>query len=131
MKLGHIALWTTELERLRSFYETYFGAQANDKYVNPTRKFSSYFLTFGGDASLEIMHMPDVQPRPCARDFTSIGLTHLAFNVEHKAEVDRLAERLQTDGYDLEKAPRMTGDGFYECAVYDPDGNIVEIAHTP
>ena len=77
------------------------------------------------------MHMPDVQPRPCARDFMGVGLTHFAFDVDSKDAVDTLSKRLQADGYDLEKAPRMTGDGFYECAAYDPDGNIVEIAHKP
>jgi catechol 2,3-dioxygenase-like lactoylglutathione lyase family enzyme len=75
------------------------------------------------------MQMPDVRPRPCAKDFMGVGLTHFAFDVESKGDVDVLAERLQADGYELEKLPRATGDGFYECAVYDPDGNIVEIAY--
>ena len=29
MKLEHIALWTEDIERLASFYQTYFGAAAN------------------------------------------------------------------------------------------------------
>lgn len=36
MKIEHIALWTKDLERLRSFYEHYFRAKAGEKYVNPT-----------------------------------------------------------------------------------------------
>ncbi len=129
MKIGHLAVWTTDLERLKRFYETYFGARANDKYVNQKRGFSSYFLSFQGETSLELMQMSDVQPRPAAKNFMGVGLTHVAFDVDSQDDVDTLAERLQADGYDLEKMPRMTGDGFYECAVYDPDGNIVEITH--
>jgi catechol 2,3-dioxygenase-like lactoylglutathione lyase family enzyme len=131
MKIGHLAVWTHDLERLKTFYETYFGATANEKYVNQTRGFSSYFLSFQGATSLELMQMPDVQPRPCAKNFIGVGLTHFAFDVNSKATVNALAERLQADGYELEKLPRTTGDGFYECAVYDPDGNIVEIAYKP
>ncbi len=61
----------------------------------------------------------------------SLVLTHLAFAVSSKEEVDSLAKELQKDGYQMEKLPRMTGDGFYESAVFDPDGNIVEIAFLP
>lgn len=129
MKIGHLAVWTPDLERLRQFYETYFGATSNEKYVNQQRGFSSYFLAFQGETTLELMQMTGVQPRPCAHNMPVVGLTHLAFDVSSKEAVDALAARLQADGYELEKAPRMTGDGFYECAVYDPDGNSVEIAY--
>lgn len=131
MKLGHLAVWTNDLERLKAFYETYFGAVANEKYMNQQRKFSSYFLSFQGETTLELMHIPEIQLRPSTRDSTGVGLAHFAFDVDSSEVVDQMANRLQTDGYELEKAPRMTGDGFYECAVFDPDGNIVEIAYKP
>lgn len=129
MKIGHLAVWTTDLERLKQFYATYFGARANDKYVNSKRDFASYFLSFQGETSLELMQMPGVQPRPAAKNFVGVGLTHFAFDADSEEALDALAARLQADGCEFEKLPRMTGDGFYECAVYDPDGNIVEIAY--
>ena len=33
MKIEHVAIWTNNIERLRHFYETYFGATSGDKYV--------------------------------------------------------------------------------------------------
>ena len=39
MYIEHVAIWTKDLERLRSFYETYFGARSGDKYVNPDKRF--------------------------------------------------------------------------------------------
>jgi lactoylglutathione lyase len=131
MKIGHIAMWTTQLEALKAFYITYFGATAGEKYVNAQRGFSSYFLSFQGEVTLELMQVSSVIPRPYARTAQPVGLTHIAFDVGSKDAVDRLAERLQADGYTLEKAPRITGDGFYECAVFDPDDNIVEITYNP
>jgi catechol 2,3-dioxygenase-like lactoylglutathione lyase family enzyme len=34
MKIEHVAIWTHDLERLRIFYETYFGTRVGAKYHN-------------------------------------------------------------------------------------------------
>jgi len=34
---------------------------------------------------------------------------------------------LREAGYTIIGEPRWTGDGFYESAITDPDGNTVEI----
>ena len=127
MHIEQIAIWTQNLEQLKTFYETYFAATANNKYVNPTKQFESYFLTFKTGARLELMQMPTIpttQNNP-ATQFT--GYIHLAFSVGSQAEVDRLTTRLQQDGYPVVDGPRQTGDGYYESAVLDPDGNRLEI----
>jgi lactoylglutathione lyase len=131
MKLGHVAIWTTKLEELKAFYVKYFRATAGEKYVNPRKNFASYFLSFQGETSLELMYMPEVRSRSYGRSEKPTGLTHIAFVVESKAEVDALTHRLQQDGYDIATLPRMTGDGFYESAVFDPDKNIIEITCQP
>ena len=131
MKIEHVALLTTKLEDLKDFYEKYFEGRAGDKYVNREKRFASYFLSFAEGAKLEIMQVPDVEPRPQAVSARVTGYTHLAFAVSSKEEVDDLTQVLQDDGHRIEKLPRMTGDGFYESAVFDPDGNIVEIAFPP
>ena len=41
--------------------------------------------------------------------------------------VDALTERLEQDGYSVVGRPRVTGDGYYESVVLDPDGNQIEI----
>ena len=60
MQLTHIAIWTNELERSRDFYIKYFNGKSNEKYVNPKKGFVSYFVTFEGGASLEIMQRTDI-----------------------------------------------------------------------
>lgn len=127
MKIDHIAIWTQNLEELRDFYMKYFNATSNKKYINPTKKFSSYFLSFEGDCSIEIMEMPGI---PESKDDINIqftGLIHFALNVEAKSEVDRLTELLRADGFRILGEPRTTGDGCYESVILDPDGNRVEI----
>lgn len=45
MKIEHLAIWASDLERLKHFYVIYFGAVAGEKYVNPKKHFESYFLS--------------------------------------------------------------------------------------
>ena len=46
MRIEHIAIWTSDLERMRDFYQTYFNMKCGDKYENIKKGFSSYFLSF-------------------------------------------------------------------------------------
>lgn len=124
MKLTHIAVWTTRLEELRTFYETYFDGTSGEKYVNPTKGFESYFVRFGGGASLEIMRSTTVTEKA---ESTLTGWCHIAFDAESREGVEVLTERLRQDGHRIVSEPRMTGDGYYESVVADPDGNLVEI----
>ena len=55
IRIEHVALWTEDLERLVDFYSTYFAAVAGAKYSNPAKGYESRFLTFGGEARLEVM----------------------------------------------------------------------------
>ena len=38
-----------------------------------------------------------------------------------------LTSLLENDGFSVMSYPRTTGDGYYESAVEDPEGNAVEI----
>jgi len=61
VSINHVAVFVRDLEAVRSFYETYFGAVANDQYHNPRTGLRTYFLTFEGGCRLELMTRPDVQ----------------------------------------------------------------------
>ena len=125
MKINHLAIWTNDLEKLRDFYCNYFGAKPNKKYFNPVKQFSSYFLTFeNGGCSLELMNKPHLD-HPESNALT--GLAHFAFSTGSKEQVDLFTSQIREAGYNIIGEPRWTGDGFYESAIADPDGNIVEI----
>ena len=126
MRLDHVAVWTRDVERLRAFYERYFGARAGPLYRSATRAgFASYFLTFpDGGGRLELMSLPalsNVSPAPAT------GYAHLALAVGPRAAVEALTARMRADGVPVTSGPRETGDGYFEAVVEDPDGNVVEI----
>lgn len=125
MKVNHIALYTNQLEKMKHFYETYFDAKSNEGYYNEKKQFRSYFLTFEENVRLEIMEKPNVEVRDSSKE--SLGLVHIAFSVGSKENVEQLTKRLVDDGYSLYSEPRVTGDGYYESCVGDPDENRIEI----
>ena len=131
MILEHIAIWTYQLEKLRDFYQNYFGGVPNERYNNPKNGFSSYFLSFERGSRLELMQMPGIpdHPRDLKNQFT--GFIHMAFEADSEAGVKELTERLRADGYQVLGEPRHTGDGYYESVILDPDENRVEITYQP
>lgn len=125
MKIEHIAIWAEDLKGLVSFYQTYFDASVSDLYRNDAKQFQSRFLTFASGARLELMQKEDI-PSAMSKE-PKTGYAHLAFSVGSRAAVDALTERLVCDGYEKLDGPRMTGDGFYESAMLDSEGNTIEI----
>ncbi|MBC2328597.1 VOC family protein [Listeria swaminathanii] len=124
MKIEHVALWTTNLEKMKEFYITYFDATANELYENKTKGFTSYFLSFADGARLEIMSRTDVTGQLSGEN---LGWAHIAISTGTKEAVDELTEKLRQDGFEIAGEPRMTGDGYYESVVLDPEGNRIEI----
>lgn len=126
MKIDHIAIWAEDIELLRDFYMMYFNMSCNDRYVNPKKNFSCYFLSFAdGETRIEIMNIPG-KDAPASRGDLK-GLAHFAISVGGKEGVDEIARRFKENGVTILSDPRTTGDGYYECAVADPEGNYIEI----
>jgi len=125
MKIAHVALWTTQLDAHLQFWQSYFSARANEKYISKNNPgFESYFLSLEQGATLEVMTKPGLSKvRP---DNATTGWGHIAISLGSNRQVDALAQRAQEQGI-LIAAPRYTGDGYYEAIIADPDGNYIEI----
>lgn len=124
MLIGHIALYTDDLDAMRDFYVKYFGALSDDLYENSSSGFQSYFLNFDDGARLEIMKRPQVDNRV---EGQNLGYAHMAMSTGSTGAVDALTEQIRADGHTVKDGPRWTGDGYYESVVLDPDQNEIEI----
>lgn len=127
MKIEHLAVWVRDLEKMRIFYEKYFEAKSNEKYINLKKEFSSYFLSFDSGCRLELMHNPIVAQSITEMPLQHLGLIHFAIAATNREAVNRLTEELRKDGYKVVGEPRTTGDGYYESVILDPENNQVEI----
>ncbi len=122
MKIEHIAIWVKDLEKTKQFYTQYFNMSCGEKYHNPKKNFSSYFLSFESGARIEIIHQPDV-----SEERAKIGFAHLAISLGSKEKVMELTEKLRNDNYTIFDEPRRTGDGYFESVILDPEGNQIEL----
>lgn len=126
MKLAHVALWCRDLDRVTAFWVDHLGALAGERYASTRRPgFVSRFLHLDEGATLELMSIPGLE-RVAAEAVEQPGWAHVAVALGSRAAVDALAERMSRLGL-LASPPRLTGDGFYEAVIRDPEGNLVEI----
>jgi len=151
MKIEHLAIVVSDLQRAKDFFCTYFGGTVSaPDYHNPRTGFHSCFVTFDGETRLELMKWAEVSPLDGVEDCPDLAirtagaagsvaptryslrrkghsLFHLSMSVGGKEQVDALTARLQADSYTVRSAPRTTGDGYYESVIVPFDGIEVEI----
>ena len=125
IKIEHIAIWVKDLEIMKNFYCKYFEASSNQKYINSTKKFESYFLSFSSGPRLELMTRIDIKGLDVKPE--QYGFTHIAIKLGENNKVDELTNKLRNDGFEVVGEPRMTGDGYYESVILDPENNRIEI----
>ena len=125
MQILHVALWTQNLEGMKYFYSKFFGGKINPLYFNRKKEFESYFITFANSAvSIELMSKTSVRKRVKG---PVIGIAHIAFKAGSMLDVRNFTQALKNQGVPVIKEPRITGDGYFESVVADPDGNEIEI----
>lgn len=125
MKINHIAMYASDLEKIKDFYIKYFRAKSNEKYFNIKTGLETYFLSFDDGVRLEIMKRPNCADNP--RNLYQLGFIHLAFSVGSKENVNILTQILENDGFTIVSSPRITGDGYYESCILDCENNLIEI----
>jgi lactoylglutathione lyase len=126
-RIEHVALWTSDIERLAGFYAKYLGASIGPAYRNAAKGFESRFVSFADGARLELMSTTQLQPLAHDPGAQRMGLTHLALSLGSEGGVDELTVTLRSAGFPVLDGPRRTGDGYYESVVLDPDGNRIEL----
>jgi len=97
-------------------YSSIVSSMENDLYIlhiykqNESKGFSSYFISFETGARLELMHNKSMEDtvKQCVKE--EHGLAHFALSPGSESTVNAL-----------------TGDGYYESVILDPEGNYIEI----
>ena len=131
MIIHHLAIWVRDLEKMKRFYTECLGGKAGSLYHNPHKRFTSYFISFREGARIELMHCPALSETPGIFPGPAPGWAHCAFLLKNKDEVDHLTRSLKEQKVKIAGEPRMTGDGYYESVVLDPEGNRIELLSIP
>ncbi|MBI9098197.1 MAG: VOC family protein [Spirochaetaceae bacterium] len=127
MKINHLALWVKDMEGMKDFYIQYFGVEASKIYTNQKKGFSSYFLTFEDGFRLEIMSITDIKHLKNKSKTMYDGYSHISFSLGSKEEVLQKTKSFLDDGFTIVDGPRLTGDGYFESVILDPEDNRIEL----
>lgn len=124
VRIEHVAVWVRDLEPMRAFYTEALGGVSGDLYENPATGFKSYFVSFSAGARLELMCRPGLGSSPTE---AVAGYAHIALALGSRRAVEDTVAALRQRGVPVESEPRLTGDGYYEAVVLDPERNRIEL----
>lgn len=140
MTIEHIAITTADIDRLRRFYSTYFGMEAEAEITGSTGSRITFMHSPDGGARIELMQKPQTADRPVVPPLGQAdaqsgerpatppcGYAHLAFAVGSEDAVSALIQRLAAAGVTILRQPKRTPSGTLLATIADPDGNPLEI----
>lgn len=119
--LHHIALLCSDKARALRFYRDALGFEVVREVVRVERGDEIVWLR-GYGVVLEVFVIPDRPPR--VSDPEAYGLRHIALGVD---DVEAMAARMRTWGFEPEPIRRDTFDGKKMTFVKDADGLPVEL----
>ena len=127
----HVDLVVSSIERSLLFYTELLGPLGYNRVgeVEGERGETIWYLSGPGTS----VGLREAQSDPRPYDRYAVGLHHLAFEADSRAQVDELAEWLREQGVELESEPQEYTyiPGYYAVFFYDPDGIKLEIVHVP
>jgi len=121
VRIAHVGIYVHDIENMRQFYSQHLGAVVGNKYHSSDTGFTSYFLSFPSGIKIELMHIADND------DSLNNRWGHIAISLKSRAKVDEFIKNIENTGIEIISAPRVTGDGYYEAVICDPEGNHIEI----
>ena len=124
LRIGHIAIFARDLEKMRAFYTDILGFTVTDEGPHPAAAIQMIFLSSNPEEHHEFVLL---EGRP--EDANYSPAQQLSFYVENLDELRTLRDRLVAEGIEIDR---------YAChgnalSIYfpDPDGNYLEMYITP
>jgi catechol 2,3-dioxygenase-like lactoylglutathione lyase family enzyme len=127
----HVDLVVSSIERSLPFYQGLLGPLGYHRVgeVEGERGETIWYLS-GPDTAIGLR---EAQTESEAYDRYTVGLHHLAFEAESRAQVQERAEWVRSQPVEIESQPQEYSymPGYFAFFFYDPDGMKLEIVHVP
>jgi len=127
----HVDLVVSSIERSLPFYTDLLGPLGFTRVyeVEGERGETIWYLSGPGTS----VGLREAQSESEAYDRYAVGLHHLAFEADSRAQVDDRADWARGQAVELESEPQEYTyiPGYYAVFFYDPDGMKLEIVHVP
>ena len=127
----HVDLVVSSIARSLPFYQGLLGPLGYHRVgeVEGERGETIWYLS-GPDTALGLR---EAQTPSEPYDRYAVGLHHIAFEAESRAQVDERADWVRSQPVEIESEPQEYAymPGYYAFFFYDPDGMKLEIVHVP
>jgi catechol 2,3-dioxygenase-like lactoylglutathione lyase family enzyme len=127
----HVDLVVSSIERSLPFYTALLGPLGYHRVgqVEGERGETIWYLSGPGTS----IGLREAHSESEEYDRYRIGLHHVAFEAESRAQIDERAAWLATQDVQIESEPQeyTYQPGYYAVFFYDPDGLKLEIVHVP
>lgn len=127
----HVDLVVSSIERSLPFYTELLGPLGFTRVGEVEGERGETIWYIGGPGTAVGLREALAESGPYDR--YRVGLHHLAFEADSRAEVDERAGWVRAQGFELESEPQEYTylPGYYAVFFYDPDGLKLEIVHVP
>jgi glyoxylase I family protein len=127
----HIDLVVSSIERSLPFYQGLLGPLGYHRVgeVEGERGETIWYLSGPGTA----IGLREAQTESEPYDRYRVGLHHLAFEAESRAQVEEIADWVRSQPVEIESEPQEYTyiPGYFAFFFYDPDGMKLEVVHVP
>ena len=117
--IKHIEIAVSDLQKSLNFYDTFF------EIIGWQKVKKNGFIV--GNTKVYLKQW----------DFSSgntLGVRHICFWADNRAMVDKVGEYIKSSGVKMIRGPLIVAEyspDYYTVDFYDPDGYMLEVAHTP
>jgi glyoxylase I family protein len=130
--IHHLRLTVTDLERSRQFYTGLLGfdVAAESPPDDDPAAAETFKILFGGIVMIRgpvLMGLRPVAPSGDRFDPDRVGLDHLSFSVDSRADLERAAELLDEAGVPHGPITSLPSFGIDVLPFADPDGVQLEL----
>jgi glyoxylase I family protein len=127
----HVDLVVSSIERSLPFYTQLLGPLGfhTVSEVEGERGETIWYISGPGSA----VGLREATSKSDVYDRYRVGLHHLAFEADSRAQVDERAEWVRARRMEIESEPQEYAylPGYYAVFFYDPDGLKLEIVYVP
>jgi catechol 2,3-dioxygenase-like lactoylglutathione lyase family enzyme len=133
--VDHLDLVVTDLERSLAFYTELLRPLGYHGTAEIVGERGERVVYVGGERGMVSVSLREAQSEAHGTPYDryAVGIHHLCFSADSRAEVDERAGWLRERGVEIESGPAEYGytPGYYAVFFYDPDGIKLEIVHRP
>lgn len=117
--INHIEFWVSDLQKSMKFYNSFLSLIGWNQISKVSFSDGSIIIYF--------QEMKDIEKTK------SLGMRHICFQATEKAQVDQVHKALSAEQAKFIRGPQFMpySKEYYTVDFYDPDGQVIEVAHTP